>query len=253
MHRFFVSKDDIGDDNIIISGDDAAHISKVLRLKAKDAVIVCDGEENEYTCLVSAIDKKKVICSIVDKRHGTSEPPCKIDLYQGIPKSVKMDIIIQKCTEIGVGTVIPVDTERVVVKLGNERDSNGKTARWQRIAEEASKQSSRGRIPTVESPINYHEAIDRLKEYDLAIMPYEKEASIGLKQALRGKTNIRSIGIFIGPEGGFTDQEVLIAQESKILPVTLGPRILRTETAGFVCLSIAMYELGDMGGEPWIE
>lgn len=253
MHRFFVSQDAIDNNSISIDGEDAIHISRVLRLKCGEAIIICDTEGKEYECTIRAIDRNNVRCSIIEKRDVTSEPPFKVHLYQGIPKAAKMDLIIQKCTELGIAEVVPVDTERVVVKLENEKEFSGKIARWQRIAEEAAKQSNRGRIPLVSNPISLCEAIDRIKKYDLAIMPYEKEVSTSLKHILRGKNNIKNIGFFIGPEGGFSEQEARIAQENGIMPVTLGPRTLRTETAGFVCLSIIMYELGDIGGKPWIE
>lgn len=248
MHRFFVTDGCMYKDKIKIDGDDAAHILKVLRLRVGDEIIVCDGKEKDYLCTIASLEKKNVVCSITEVKENAAEPPLKLDLYQGFPKSAKMDLIIQKCTELGVSSVTPVYTERVVVRQYEDRDLDDRVERWQRIAEEASKQSGRGRIPKVCGPVSFKDVISRLKDYDISIIPYEKESCNGLKQFARGKNNTRSAAVLIGPEGGFTEEEVSMAKNAGAVPVTLGPRILRTETAGFVCLSILMYELGDVGG-----
>jgi len=251
MHRFFVSKEAIIENSIKITGEDVSHISRVLRLREKDTIIICDGERYEYICSISSIDKREVTCDIIETKAIESEPPLRVDIYQGIPKAVKMDLIVQKCTELGIYRIIPVETDRVVAKIGNDRDIGSKITRWKRIAQEAAKQSGRGRIPLIYDPIKFYESLKGLRDYDVAIMPYEKEHSTGLKAVLKGKNNIKSIAIFIGPEGGFDDEEVNEAQKNGVISVTLGPRILRTETAGFACLTSVMYELGDMGGKPW--
>lgn len=248
MHRFFVPKSAILKDTIIIEGDDAAHISKVLRLRSGNEITVCDGEENEYICSISYSDKRSITCKIVEKYRSTTEPPIKVHLYQGMPKSVKMDLIVQKCTELGIFAVTPVFTERVVLRNDEKNDLSGRITRWQRIAEEAGKQSGRGRIPVINNPVTFEEAIRDMKDMDFSIMPYEKESENSLKQAAHGKNSIRNAAILIGPEGGFSETEVNTAASNGISAITLGPRILRTETAGFVCLTILMYTLGDMGG-----
>jgi 16S rRNA (uracil1498-N3)-methyltransferase len=248
MHRFFVNANSISRDNIVIDGDDAVHISRVLRLKIGDNITVCNGEEVEYMCSILSIDKKTVTCKIVESRKSASEPPLKIYLYQGMPKSSKMDLIVQKCTELGIFAVIPVFTEHVVFRGDDERDLSGRIIRWQRIAEEAGKQSGRGRIPVIYNPITFEKAVKDMRNMDLSVMPYENEMETGLKQAVNGKNSIRSAFILIGPEGGFSENEVNNAVKNGIITVTLGPRILRTETAGFVCLTILNYALGDMGG-----
>lgn len=248
MHRFFVSAKDIKGNSIIIDGDDASHILRVLRLRIDDEIIVCDGEETEYICSISSIDKKSVACRILERKASIAEPSVRIHLYQGIPKSVKMDLIVQKCTEIGIYSITPVYTERVVVRRDNDRDLPGKISRWQRIAEEASKQSGRGRIPIINSPMDFSQVLICLEGRDVAVMPYEKECKTGLKQVMQGKNNINDASIFIGPEGGFTDDEVNKAKQCGIETVSLGPRILRTETAGFACLTMMLYELDEMGG-----
>jgi RNA methyltransferase, RsmE family len=253
MHRFFVDRDAIHEDNLTICGEDVKHIYKVLRLRAGDPISVSDGDGFDFLCKIDTIDKDSVLCSIIDKHWNASEPPVKVDLYQGIPKSAKMDIIVQKCVELGVNSVTPVDTERVVVDTDNLKGISNRTARWQRISEEAAKQSCRGAIPIISDPVTFSNVLDRISNYDLMLMPYENERNTGLKQVLRGKNNINSIAVLIGPEGGFSEAEVEIALSKGIVPVTLGPRILRTETAGFACLSLIMYELGDMGGGLWQE
>lgn len=253
MHRFFVHKDNITADSIRITGEDSEHISRVLRLRVKDRIIVCDGEENEYICELQSVDKKSVLCSIIERYRSAAEPPLKVCLFQGIPKSAKMDMIVQKCTEIGIDEIVPVDTERVVIKLGEDGDLRGKLARWQKIAVEAAKQCGRGRIPSIRTPISFKDAMSMINMYELCIIPYEKEGARGLKQVLKGKDTIKSAAIIIGPEGGFSEEEVNEAVKCGAVSVTLGPRILRTETAGFVCLTMLMYESGDLGGELWKE
>ena len=253
MHRFFVSKEFIDKDKINISGDDVNHILKVLRLKNGEKIIVCDRVKTEYLCSILSIDKKSIICNIIESKSNISEPPIIVDLFQGIPKSTKMDLIVQKCTELGINSIIPVDTQRTIIKTGYDKDSSNKLVRYQRIAEEAAKQSSRGHIPDIFEPISFERALKKMVDYDMVVMPYENELHTGLKQTLKGKNNINKIAIIIGPEGGFTEQEVAMARDNGAATVTLGPRILRTETAGFMCLSIIMYELGDTGGKLWQE
>ncbi|MDI6617413.1 MAG: 16S rRNA (uracil(1498)-N(3))-methyltransferase [Clostridiales bacterium] len=247
MHNFFVACDAVHDGVIEISGDDASHISKSLRLSAGNEITVSDGNGNSYLCLISSVNKKAITCKIIKKSQSNTEPPIIVDLYQGIPKASKMDLIVQKCTEIGINSIIPVETERTVVKLKDGYDLKNKLERWQRIAEEAAKQSRRGHIPSIMEPVLFKNALEDISSYDLGIIPYEEEHGVGLKEALKYKNNAHKIMIFIGPEGGFSDSEILTARVKNVLPVTMGPRILRTETAGFVCLSIIMYEIGDMG------
>jgi 16S rRNA (uracil1498-N3)-methyltransferase len=247
MHSFFADKDLISSDAIKIVGDDASHISKVLRIKIGEEIIVCDGEGTEYLCVIDSIGKKNVSCKIKSKMKNESEPPIKVDLYQGIPKSTKMDIIIQKTVEMGINSITLVNTERVIVKAF-DKDSSNKYTRYRRIAEEAAKQSGRGKIPDVLDAISFKDVIDGICKYDIAIIPYENEKSMGLKNILNDNKNFKNIAIFIGPEGGFTEEEINYAKTKGVIPITLGPRILRTETAGFVCLSQLMYAIGDMGG-----
>lgn len=246
MHKFFINKENILGNRLSITGDDVNHIYKVLRLNIGDIILVCDGQAKEYTSKIIEITKKEVICEIVDTFNNLSEPPIKITLYQGLPKAQKMELIIQKGVEIGLYRIQPVITERVVVKTEG-RDLSNKLERWRRISEEAAKQSNRGIIPEVLEPISFKEALDELKSLDLSIVPYEKEKANGLKKALTENINAKKIGVMIGPEGGFEEAEIDNCIKNNVTPVTLGPRILRTETSGIAVSSMILYELGDMG------
>jgi 16S rRNA (uracil1498-N3)-methyltransferase len=247
MHKFFVNEENIKDDYLWITGEDVQHISKVLRLRQNDQIQVCGKGGNEFICSISEISKQEVICRINDSYPNKAEANIEITLFQGIPKSQKMDLIIQKCVEIGVVNIIPVITKRVVIKI-DDRDITPKLERWRRISEEAAKQSDRGFIPKVFEPITFDTALSNLKAMDLGIIPYENEKQTGLKSLLKEKTGVKKIGIFIGPEGGFDSEEIDKCLKNNLYPVTLGPRILRTETAGFVAATIILYEIGDMGG-----
>jgi 16S rRNA (uracil1498-N3)-methyltransferase len=174
-----------------------------------------------------------------------SEPNIYVTLFQGIPKSDKMDLIVQKCVELGVSKIVPVITERTVVKIDNQKDAIKKTDRWQKIILEAAKQCNRGIVPKIELPVSFEVALKTAAEAELALIPYEKEADNGLRRYLKQGT--KRISVIIGPEGGFTENEIKKAEGLGIMPITLGPRILRTETAGITMLSILMYELGDVG------
>jgi 16S rRNA (uracil1498-N3)-methyltransferase len=247
MPRFFVNSKDIFDDNINITGEDYNHIKKVLRLKCGEIITLSDGIGNEYVAEIEEFGEGFVHTKVIESYKNTTEPPVKVTLYQGLPKSDKMDFIIQKSVELGISRIVPVLTERTVVRLDSEKDALKKSERWNRISQEASKQCNRGIIPKIEIPISFKEAIKQTKDNVLALIPYEKESTNSLKQILKRVDNITEISVFIGPEGGFTEQEIEEAVNMGLNSVTLGPRILRTETAGITVLSILMYELGDVG------
>jgi 16S rRNA (uracil1498-N3)-methyltransferase len=251
MNRFFIDKQNIVEDVqqvVIDDQDDVKHIVKVLRLQQGDEVEICDGENTEYVAAISSLDNKSIRLNIMKKWTGRTEAPIEITLFQGIPKSTKMDMIIQKCTELGIKRIVPMITERTIVQLKDQKSEEKKIERWQKIADEAAKQSKRGVIPKILPPLALSEAIKASKEFDLAVIPYEREEGLGLKGILGQQTNTVKVGIYIGPEGGFGEKEIEEAKNAGVIPVSLGPRILRTETAGFVALSILMYELGDLGG-----
>ncbi|CCJ34382.1 16S rRNA (uracil(1498)-N(3))-methyltransferase [Caloramator australicus] len=246
MHKFFVSAEQVIFPNIYIDGEDVDHIVKVLRLRNGDKIQISDGNGKEYICEIIKSDKKEVVCNIIESFDNETEAPINITLYQGLPKSQKMDLIVQKCVEIGVVRIVPVITNRVVVKVEG-RDLKNKIERWQRIAYEAAKQSNRGIVPIVNDVMNFEEAIEEMKQKDLVVVPYEREKERGIKD-LRDRKDIKDIAIFIGPEGGFEEEEIENCLDIGAIPVTLGPRILRTETAGFVTSALILYELGDLGG-----
>lgn len=241
MHRFFTDVESIGSDSIIITGDDVKHISKVLRLRTGDEITICDSCGCDYLCAIEDISQTQVVAKILSKTTNKAESPLHITVYQGLPKSDKMDYIVQKCVELGAVSIVPVATARAVVKL---HDEEKKRTRWQKIAAEAAKQCGRGVIPTVGNVTDFAKVIDSLESDALNILPYENEDDRRLRQALAGYTG-HKVNIIIGPEGGFEPDEISAAEQKGIHIVTLGPRILRTETAPIAAISAIMYELGD--------
>lgn len=239
MPKFFVAKEQIGK-QITILAEDAKHIKTVLRAKQGEQMVVCDGEGTDYICKISHMVEKEILLDIVEKKECQTEPSTKITLFQGLPKADKMDMIIQKCVEVGIDKIIPVATERAIVKL--EKKEYKKLQRWQKIAEAAAKQSGRGKIPKIENVLSFQDAIKESKKLCSAVIPYEKETKRGLKEFVKTFSG-DTLGIFIGPEGGFSQEEIQQAQKEGILPITLGKRILRTETAGIVATAILLYEL----------
>lgn len=248
MARFFINTlaVNIEENSIIITGDDVNHIKNVLRAVPGDKIMISDGHGNEYSSCIESICKDKITAAIMEAFKNRTEPDLEVTLLQGIPKSDKMDTIIQKCVELGIGKIVPVISDRTVVKFANTKDMEAKRARWQRISLEAAKQCNRGIVPVVEMPIRFDKAIGIAKDYALSLIPYENERDTSIRKHLNGFVNGK-VCFYIGPEGGFTDNEINKAIEHGVKPVTLGPRILRTETAGIAVLSIIMYELGDMG------
>ncbi|GAA0084553.1 16S rRNA (uracil(1498)-N(3))-methyltransferase [Clostridium sp. CTA-7] len=249
MHKFFTPKENFIDKQAKILGDDVKHLYKVLRLNEGDKIVLnnCTGEE--FLATISLITKQEVIVDIEEKLQVNNESNVKIYLFQGLPKAQKMDLIVQKGTELGITEFIPTLTERVDIKLKGDFK---KLDRLNRIALEAAKQSKRSLVPKVVDPISFEEALDKMKNLDIVIVPYENAENFGIK-TLFNKTNIdiskiNTVGILVGPEGGFELDEINKLKENGAYIVTLGSRILRTETAGFVATSLVQYELGDLGG-----
>lgn len=243
MQKFFVKNEQIKDNLIEIIGTDVNHITNVLRLKKEDKIQVCNLNTSEnYIAIISNYDKEKIICNIAEKIESNIETNFDIEIYQGLPKADKMEFIIQKTTEIGIKKITPVAMERCVVKL-NEKDEKKKIERWQKIAEVAAKQSKRDIIPKVDNVINISSLCNKIKEYDLFIVAYEEEREITLKQILKENKNIKSIGILVGPEGGIDKKEIESLKQNGACIVTLGNRILRTETAPIVITANIVYEL----------
>lgn len=249
MHKFFTPKENFIENKAKILGDDVKHLYKVLRLNEGDKIVLnnCVGEE--FTGVISIITKQEVIVDIIEKLQVNNESNVKIYLFQGLPKAQKMDLIVQKGTELGITEFIPTLTDRVDIKLKGDFK---KLDRLNRIALEAAKQSKRSLIPNVVDPMSFDDAINKMKSLDIVIVPYENAENFGIKTLFSNtdidKSKIKTVGILVGPEGGFELDEINKLQENGAYIVTLGSRILRTETAGFVATSLVQYELGDLGG-----
>ncbi|MDO4599368.1 MAG: 16S rRNA (uracil(1498)-N(3))-methyltransferase [[Ruminococcus] gnavus] len=243
MQNFFVYDWQVQGDMVTIEGTDVNHIVNVLRMKVGEEVSVHDDVNRKYLCRIAELQEDKVCLSILEQQASDTELPCRIYLFQGLPKGDKMEWIIQKGVELGAYAIVPVATKRAVVKL-DEKKAQKKVARWNSIAESAAKQSGRGMIPEVLPVMKFAKALEFAKDLDLNLIPYEKAEGIAdTKQRIAEIRPGQSIGIFIGPEGGFEEAEVEMAKEMQAVPVTLGRRILRTETAGMTMLSILMYHL----------
>jgi RNA methyltransferase, rsmE family len=257
MDRFFVEPEhlNLDDKTLYIDGEDVKHISKVLRYGQGDEIEVCDSNGHEYICRIESIDRTRIDLSIVDEVDINRESRIRVSLYQGVPKSTKMDIILQKLTEAGVDEIVLVNTKRSVVNIKGDK-ADKKFDRWERIIYEAAKQCKRGLIPKLRGILSFKEALEDMGKNDINICPYEVEKSLGIKEALQtgqvkkileNKDEVR-VGIFIGPEGGFAEEENEMVKAAGIASVTMGPRIFRTETASIVATAITLYELGDIGG-----
>lgn len=242
MPKFFVEPNQIENERVTIRGNDAAHISYSLRMAKGDRIWVCDGQNREYDCVLSEFLPDLVIADVVAIRENSSEPSVKIYLYQALPKGDKLDTVIQKSVECGVFEIVPFESERCVAKVKADAEEK-KTARRNRIAEEAAKQCGRGYIPRVSKTVSFKEALLQASAADLALICYEDEEGTTLKQVLhkRAEEGIHTVSIMIGSEGGFAENEVEDAKNAGILPVSLGKRILRTETAPIFALSCLSY------------
>ncbi len=236
MHRFFTNE--IQGNTAVVRGEDVKHISRVLRLRAGDAVELCDGTGRECDAVIGSIAPDAVTFETQAWRPAKSEPCARVTLFQCLPKAGKMETIIQKCVELGAEAFVPVQSERCVVVL--KPPYAGRVERWQRVSEEAAKQSRRGVIPKVEEPV----ALEKLTfdGFDTILVAYENERTVSLKTALRSAHPSR-VAIVIGPEGGFSEAEIKTLTENGAQSVSLGPRILRTETAGMAMLAQILYEV----------
>ena len=248
MDRFFTPKNNINleQNTCIIEGEDVKHISRVLRCRENDKLEVCDMDNNEYICEIKEINKDNILLDIIEKVNIKRESNLKVKLYQGMPKGTKMELILQKLTEIGVDEIVLVQAKRSVTKIDNKKEDK-KIERWERIIYEAAKQSKRAKIPKLTGVLTFKEALADMQNNDLNICPYENERTISIKEAIKD-SSANTIGIFVGPEGGFEEEEIEKIQEIDGKVVSLGPRILRTETASVVASSIVLYELSDLGG-----
>lgn len=252
MYHFFVEPSQVHTEEIEILGGDVNHISHVLRMKTGEEIVVNDGYGNEYGCRLCRFTESAVYAAILEKRRVASELPSRITLYQCLPKGDKMELIVQKAVELGVSKIVPVASRRCVVKLDDKKEAN-KRRRWQAVAESAAKQSGRAVIPRVQPAAGFSEALMQAKELDLCLIPYEcaeelladgqGSAMQRTRKIMSGIQKGQSVGIFIGPEGGFEKEEIEAAVKNGAKPVSLGRRILRTETAGLCILSVLMFQL----------
>lgn len=246
MQHFYVEPEAVNGDFVLITGSDVNHIKNVLRMKPGEELVICDGESHEYLCSVDDFTAEGVSCKILERRDAALELPLKVVLYQGLPKKDKMELIIQKAVELGASEIVPVVTKRTIVKLEDPKKEEKKTERWQAIAEAAAKQCGRGIIPKVKSPVTYKQALLEAKALDVRLIPYElAEGMDAARNEIAGLKDKKSVGVFIGPEGGFERSEIEDAVTAGVTPITLGKRILRTETAAICVLSVIMFGLTD--------
>lgn len=243
MQQFFAEPSWIKENKVYMQGADVNHMKNVLRMKPGEDVRINDGMGKTYLCCISAYEEKGAVLDIFKELDAETELPSRIVLFQGLPKGDKMEWIVQKAVELGAYSIVPFAAKRSVVKL-DEKKAAKKQERWQAIAKGAAEQSGRSIIPEVQKVMTFAEALEAAKNLDVLLIPYELEQ--GMKETVKIIGNItpgQSVGIFIGPEGGFEEEEVGRAKKAGACPVTLGKRILRTETAGLTALSILMYHL----------
>jgi len=265
MNRFFVSESDFLSDNIVLGKRRAHQIRNVLRMNKGDRIIVLDNTGYEYEVVLTEVKKDRVLGQIEQKRPAAGEPQVRLTLYQSLLSRDKFELVLQKCTEVGVSRFVPVITQRSLVRDADTVTPN-KLARWRRIITEAAEQSHRGRIPELDHPARLEDAVSELRNFDLCLIAspnagWQPQASpeqsrrtelgdgrteqVTLRSALRKAP--KSVTLLIGPEGGFTDQEFKLVCDAGATPVSLGPRILRTETASIVAAALILYELEDAG------
>lgn len=244
MYQFFVEPSQIQGKRIIITGSDVNHIKNVLRMKPGEEISVSNGMDGrEYRCGIEEFAEDTVVCTLRFVKEEGVELPSEIHLFQALPKADKMELIVQKAVELGAHEIIPVAAKRCVVKLDEKKAAN-KVNRWQGISEAAAKQSRRGVIPLVHTPVTLQEAVEMAKDMDVRLIPYELAEDMSHTRSLIEAVGPgQRIAVFIGPEGGFEESEIQTALAAGIEPVTLGRRILRTETAGLTVLSWLMYHL----------
>ena len=247
MPRFFVKNEQIKGTKIEILGEDVKHIKNVLRKQIRDNIEICDQDtEKSYICEIEKIGNESILTNIIEELQSYDDN-IKVDIYQGLPKADKMELIIQKSVELGVYDIIPIEMKRCVVKV-NEKDKQKKLQRWQKISEVAAKQCGRNIIPKIKPILNLKNICNMLKEYDIVLLAYEKEEKITIKQELNNiKENLNNnskfkIAVIVGPEGGISTEEVELLQKNGAKSITLGKRILRTETASISIMSNIVYE-----------
>ena len=246
MSTFYISNSQIEDNIVKVVGDDLHHIKDVLRVKTGEILDFCDENAIRYRCKLSQYADSCGIFEIISKTSESTESCVNITLFQGLPKQERMDLVVQKASELGVKTVVPVNMERSIVKIDDKNELK-KIDRWNKIAKEACSQSGRQELTVVNRPVNFKNIIENIGKYDIVLLPYENEKVVSIKEALRSyldkKDTSLNIAVIVGPEGGFSESEInLIGNFSNVKVVTLGKRILRTETAGPAVAAMLLYE-----------
>lgn len=258
MQRYFVSKEQFNQQYIVITDDDAHHINRVMRMKENDKVIVSDNESQVVIASIIELGTKSVKLEIIESIASSSEANWQVAIAQALPKGDKMELIVQKCTEIGATQFIPFESQRVIVQYDHKKEAK-RIERWQKIAKEAAEQAHRSKIPNVEATLSFKQLIQQFHQYDLVLFCYEetgkgkegqsiKDVLQAFKLEIEQQSSPIRILVIAGSEGGFTEQEAIQAKEAGAKLVGLGKRILRAETAGLVALTCVMYESGEMGG-----
>ena len=248
MYRFFVeqSQIDITEKRVFITGEDRNHIKNVLRMKEGEEVsVMVPGDDNEYRCAVRGYTEDTAELTLLFVKESNVELPCEVVLYQALPKADKMELIITKAVELGASRIVPVAAKRSVVRLSGDKAAK-KVARWNLISEAAAKQSKRAFIPEVSDVMTMTQALEDCRTFGAKIIPYELSDPDSMNETRKIMGEIKhgtKVAVFIGPEGGFEDDEIELAKEAGFIPVTLGHRILRTETAGLVVLSWIVYNV----------
>ena len=244
MSNFFIDSGNIDGENAYVTGNDVNHIKNVLRMKENDEIKLSTGDGLLYTAVISEFLPDRIVCRIIDCEGGKSELPARIILFQGLPKKDKMELIIQKAVELGVSEVVPVMMKRTIVKLEDNKKEQKKLERWRTISLTAAKQSGRAIVPEVSDFITFNEAVKRAKGLEYNLIPYENEKGMDkARELIKEVKNKKSIGIFIGPEGGISEDELELAINAGAKPISLGNRILRTETAGLALVSVIAFEI----------
>lgn len=253
MQRYFVSPEQLNENKVVITGEDARHISKVMRGKTGDKLIVSDGLSREALVEITDIEAGAVTAAVLEQLEMTHEPAFKVTVAQSLPKGDKMETVIQKCTEIGAVSFVPFISERTIVQYDAKKESK-RLERWNKIAKEAAEQSHRNTVPEVAQPLGWKQLLSTFDRYDAVYFCYEKEEGLQLRDALKPFMQVLptdhapGVLLLVGPEGGFTEEECRQAEEAGAASVGLGRRILRCETAGMVALACILYESGEMGG-----
>ena len=243
MYHFYTEKANISEKSISIFGENVNHIKNVLRMKEGEEIIICDSDGTDYHSKIVSLGKDEVVAEIISSGISEAEMPFRVHLFQGLPKKDKMEMIIQKSVELGVYEIIPVMTKRVIVKIDDKKKEEAKLKRWQAISESAAKQSGRGIIPEVKPCMSFKEALKYATSMNKVFIPYENapNTDADMKEYLNLISSIQKdtdVAVFIGPEGGFEPSEVEEAINTGAVPISLGKRILRTETAGMMLLSV---------------